>query len=107
MGISVHNTVVVDGSNPAQTDRLFLGILRNVANAAGGGAGAAVTVALPNAFPGGELPADGSYSVSVDAGQACVTAVTAKTATGFTLTLTPYPATATFAAGKLQIVVEA
>lgn len=107
MSTPVHVSAVLDGSNPAQADRILLGVVRNLANVAGSGAGASVVIPLPNLFPSGELPSDGSYVVSVDAGQPCIASASAKTSTGFTLTLTPYPSTATLAAGKVQINVEA
>ena len=78
-----------------------------VANAAGSGAGDAVTVSTLSAFfadsqGNGWLPAN--YSVLVTPNQACSASVSAKTATGFTVTLTPASGV-TLAAGTFDVLV--
>lgn len=79
----------------------------NVANAAGSGAGSAVTVAIafptPMAYPAG-FPSS-NYCVQVQPNQACLVAVTSKTQAGFNVVLTPSPATATLAAGTFDLCV--
>jgi hypothetical protein len=79
----------------------------NVANGAGGGAGAAVTTSVT--FPTGfTYPAGfptGNYAVQVTPNQSCTASVTAKTQAGFNVVLTPVPSTATLAAGTFDLTV--
>lgn len=102
MSINNNTNAVLDGSNPAYTDRLLIGIKLAVANVAGG-AGANVTTAV--SFPSGELPAN--YSVSIDAGQACFAYATNKTSIGFNVVLQPTSGTTSIAAGTFNVIVEA
>jgi hypothetical protein len=75
------------------------GLQLAVANAAGGSAGASVTVAVSFASP---LPSN--YVVFVDSGQVSVVGtVSARTSTGFTVTLTPLATTVTVAAGSFNV----
>lgn len=100
MPFPVHTVEFADGSQFSQSDRLTLFTAYNVANAAGSGAGASVTV--PISVPSG-LPA--SYGVSVTPSQACFDAVTSKTQTGFNIVLTPTGSGVTLAAGTLDVIV--
>lgn len=97
-----HTLEAKDGSTFARTDRVIIATA-TVANAAGGSAGASVTVSFATAFS--DLPA--SYSVFFDAGQDAVAFATSKTGTGFSATLNPRLATNTLAAGNLTAFVVA
>ena len=101
MTFDVHTVSNPDGAKGQFNDRVVLGSLIGVANAAGGGAGAAVTVAVT----GLKLPA--KYAVAVNPGQDATWFVSAKTATGFTVTLNPRLAANTLAAGTIDIVITA
>lgn len=101
MSNPVHVLDVVDGSALANLDRVKFGLQKSIANVAGAGAGAAVTTNVT--FNNAELPP--SYVVDVDAGQSCLSYVTNKTANGFSVTLVPYPSTATLAAGTFGVTV--
>ena len=99
----VHTIVVPDGairglSNPGE---ITLGVLKGITNAVGGGAGAAVTTVVS----GLKLPA--AYTVLVQPNQDATAFVTAKTATGFSVTLTPRLAANTLAAGTFDVVIVA
>jgi len=84
-------------------DRLIGGLQLAVANAAGGSAGASVTVAVSFAS---QLPAN--YAVFVDIGQSGVVGtVTARTSTDFNVVLSPVLTTATVAAGTFNVLVVA
>ena len=74
-------------------------------NAAGSGNGAPVTVActFTNQFGNGLLPS--TYVVSVAPSQACFASVSAKSATGFTVTLTPTTSGVTLATGTVDVIV--
>jgi hypothetical protein len=65
--------------------------LRNIPNAAGSGTAAVTTVIdnLTDTFGVGQLDPTGAYSVQVTPNQACLVSVTNKTASGFTVVLTP------------------
>jgi hypothetical protein len=79
------------------------------ANAAGSGQGATVTVQCNFVGQWGQplLPSPSSYVVSVAASQACFHSVSNKTASGFTVVLTPTSSTATLAAGSIDCIVTA
>jgi hypothetical protein len=97
----VHVTDILDGSTPLSwSDRIRLGVKLALANAAGSTAGS--PVAVPVTFSEALPP---QYAVSVDAGQECISWVTAKTGSGFTVNLAPYPSTATLAAGSINVTV--
>lgn len=99
MPFSIHDIDLADGSTPTMQDRLLGGLQLAVANAAGGSAGASVTVAVSFVS---QLPAN--YAVFVDSGQAGVVGtVSARTNTGFTVTLSPILTTATVAAGTFNV----
>lgn len=80
-----------------QKGRILLASALGVANAVGGAAGAAVTVTVTGLK---NLPA--SYGVLVNPGQDATWFVSAKTATGFTITLNPRLAANTLAAGTVD-----
>lgn len=101
MPIDCHTVEMVDGSSFARTDRVILATLPGVANAAGSGAGAAVTTTIS----GLSLPA--SYSVSATANQAAAVSVTNKSYTGFSVTLTPLSSSATLSSGTFDALVVA
>jgi hypothetical protein len=95
-----NHIAVADGSTPGPfSDRVLAGQILGVANAAGGGAGAAVATAVVAS----ELPA--AYQVIVTASQDATAFVTSKTATGFTVTLTPRLAATTLAAGTFDCLI--
>jgi hypothetical protein len=76
----------------------------NIANPAGSGAGASVSVTINNLvdqFGTGRLP--NNYAVTVTPSQACASSVTNKNNSGFTVTLTPL--SGTLAAGTFDFVV--
>ena len=83
--LEMHTVEVVDGSNIQNSDRVVLGILNNVANLAGFGAGNPVTTAV--SFPT-LTPLPPNYSVKITPSQACLVSVTNKTWNGFNVTLT-------------------
>lgn len=103
MGLDLHTIEVMPGSAPTQQpDRLKYWTQYAVANGAGGGAGAAVTVPVAVAAAAG-LPANGNYIVDVEASQDCTAFVSAKTALGFNVTLTPRLAATTLSAGNFNV----
>ena len=62
----------------------------NISNSAGSGSSpVSVSVAFTDQFGVGELPAGGAYAVSVSPSQACFVSISNKTASGFTVVLTP------------------
>jgi hypothetical protein len=91
-------TINVDGNA-----QMIYGARANVANAAGAGAGDAVTTALTfeDQYGNGTLPPE--YSVVVTPSQACMVSVTDKTTSGFNVVLTP--ASGTLEAGTFDLVV--
>jgi hypothetical protein len=99
-----HTIESPDGATPAHQDRTVIGALPGVANAAGGGAGAAVTttVTLPASA---NLPAN--YSVLINPGQDATWFVSNKTFDSFQVTLTPRLAANTLAAGSFDAVIVA
>lgn len=99
MAIDKRTTAVLDGSSATFTDRTILGISIGLANAAGGGAGAAVTTAVTFAE---QLPP--TYTVLVQPNQDATAFVTSKTSNGFSVTLTPRLAANTLAAGTFDVV---
>jgi hypothetical protein len=100
MAIDIRVIELADGSNQSRSDRLLAGIQLAVANLSGA-TSAAVTTAV--SFLPGALPS--VYAVFVDAGQAAVFAtVSAKTVSGFNVTLTPLTGAAV-AAGSFSVLV--
>jgi hypothetical protein len=101
MPIPVHTVEVPDGLALQNSDRLVLGTLNGVANAAGGGAGQSVATAIT----GMSLPP--KYQVIVDPGQDATCWITAMTAAGFTVNMSPRLAANTLAAGSFNATVVA
>ena len=99
MPLDMHTLQIADGSTPTSfSDRLQVAFLPGVATpAAAEGASSTVTVS------GLVLPA--SYVVHALPSQPAVVSVSAKTFSGFTLTLTPISSTETLAAGTVDIMV--
>jgi hypothetical protein len=82
----------------------------SVANAAGSGDGASVTTSLTfeDQFGNGRLPGDsgqGRYAVTVSPSQPCFWTVTNKTASGFSVVLTPTSSGVPLAAGTFDVLV--
>lgn len=99
----VHAIEFADSSAaPTQSDRVKQWTAFGIANLAGGSAGAAVAVAVAVPAAAG-LPANGSYFVDVELSQDATYYITAKSATGFTVNLLPRLASATLAAGSLNV----
>jgi hypothetical protein len=101
MSLPIHTVIQGAGSTAfAQKDRMSVVALGAVAYGAGGSAGASVTVAVT----GLSLPA--TYCVLPgDPGQDATVFVSGRTQSGFTLHLSPRLASATLAAGAVDIVV--
>lgn len=104
MPLNMHTVEVADGSNQQNQDRLVVALKTGIANAAGGGAGAAVTTAVTLSQ---ELPANYGVYVTVNNTVSASVAITGKTSTGFNVVLTPNPATATLAVGTFDVLVVA
>lgn len=85
------------GDGYANKDKIVSAIGLNVANAAGGGAGVSVTVAVTGLK---NLPA--KYIVTVNPKQDATWWVTAQTSTGFTINLSPRLAASTLASGTVD-----
>ena len=100
MAFDLHTIEALDGGTLARQDRLVLAMLNQVANAAGGGAGAAVTVTVSGLKT---LPA--AYNVLVNPGQDATWFVDTKTNDGFVVHLLPRLAANTLASGHIDIVV--
>lgn len=101
MAIVKNHASVLDGSIGGPfSDRMIVGQQLGVANLIGGGAGAAVVTAVAFSEP---LPA--AYQVIVSVGQDATAFVSAKTATGFNVTLEPRLAANTLAAGTFDVLV--
>jgi len=90
-----------------QSMPIIIGSVFNVANAAGSGAGAAVTTAVcfTDRYGTGLLPP--SYSVHVTPSQAAFVTITDKTSSGFNVVLTPSASGVTLAAGAFELTVVA
>lgn len=103
MPFPLHIVEVADGSNNLWSDRLIVGVQNGLASAAGGSAGAAVTVTVAFA----DLPAVYGVHVGINNADAATAVVSNKTSTGFTVTLAPAVATVTLAAGTIDVLVVA
>jgi hypothetical protein len=78
----------------------------NIANAAGSGAGASVSVTIGNLvdqYGTGRLP--NNFAVAITPSQACFWSVSNKTNAGFTVTLTPTTSGTTLVAGTFDFIV--
>lgn len=99
MAQALHTVIAPDGATLGNPGQITIGSFPGIANAAGSGAGAAVTTAVSVAG----LPAN--YSVTVNPGQDATWYVTGKTTTGFNVVLNPRLAANTLAAGTFDVVV--
>jgi hypothetical protein len=103
MSMKIQQLIGANGYTP------FVYSLPNQQNNAGGGAGQSVTVSFATTFQDNYgnpvLPAQGLYSVQVTPNQSATAAVTNKTASGFSVVLTPLPSTGTLASGQFDILV--
>jgi len=98
MPFDLHTLEVPDGGYGfGQKGRALVGAGLGVANAAGGGAGTSVTVAVSGLK---NLPAN--FGVLVNPGQDATWWISSKTATGFTINLSPRLAASTLAAGTVD-----
>lgn len=95
--------IIQDHGGSGQGDIIRMAMKIAVANVIGAGAGLSVVTAvtLPDAMP------DTNYSVQVTPNQDAVAFVTAKTRTGFNVTLFPRLAASTLAAGTFDVLVTA
>lgn len=100
MPLDMNVVEVPTGSDVNRTDRKIIAHKAAVANVVGASAGASVATVV-SGFT--ELPA--SYAVVVTPNQDAVAYVTAKSNTGFTVTLNPRLAANTLAAGTFDVVV--
>ncbi|PRF55333.1 hypothetical protein [Burkholderia multivorans] len=101
MSFDSHTVSAPAGAKPQLNDRAVLGSLIGVSTAAGSGAGASVSVPIS----GLSLPPN--YAVSVNPGQDATWFVSAKTQSGFTVTLNPRLAANTLAAGAIDVIITA
>lgn len=100
MAKDLHTVAVPSQSDPlANEDRVILLVKKALANAAGSGAGAAVTIPVT----GLQLPA--SYAVQVTPSQDATAWISGRSQTGFTINLAPRLAANTLAAGTVDVVV--
>lgn len=98
MPFPLHTLEVPDGGYGfGQKGRALIGSGIGVTNAAGGGAGTAVTVVVSGLK---NLPSN--FGVLVNPGQDATWFVSSKTSTGFTITLTPRLAANTLASGTVD-----
>ncbi len=98
MSKDLHTVALLPPTQLAQEDRVILGQQLQVANAAGSGAGAAVTTTVTFS---GNLPA--KFQALVDPGQDATWYTTNKTANSVDVVLTPRLAANTLAAGHFDI----
>ena len=102
MSFDIHTIQEPDAwASTPWSDRLFVGVQFSVANAAGSGAGA--TVVLNPTFPSSDMTPN--YVVMCSPSQACFWSISNKSASGFTLTLSPPSASATLGAGTVDVLV--
>jgi hypothetical protein len=91
----------------SQDSPCYVWCQRDIANSGGGSAGNSVTIgitfAVSSAFPNG-FPTP-NYAAHVTPSQGCLTSVQAKTQLGFSVVLTPSPATSTLVAGSFDVCV--
>ncbi len=100
------NSVLVDKPTSYGNTTGYRGnvvLLPNNVNAAGSGAGAAVSV--PFVFTGLTLPSNLAYTVEAMPSQACAISWTSKSTTGFTVVLTPLTSGVTLSSGTFDVVV--
>jgi len=100
MGFPLHTVDAHNGSDLTKLDRLGVYLKKQIATAAGSGAGAAVTIAIT----GLTLPA--KYAVFVSPSQDATYYISGRTQSGFTINLLPRLAANTLAAGTIDLKVE-
>lgn len=114
MSLDLHTVAIVKGSvnNAAsagtvlnQQDRLKIGFQIQVATVAGSGAGASVTTAVAFSSLPVNSSGTGTYGVIATPNQDAVAYVTNKATGGFSLVLNPRLASATLAAGTVDLIV--
>jgi hypothetical protein len=101
--MSIAKHIIHDHGGFGDTQSVRMAQAVNVANLIGGGAGQSIVTAVAFAAP---MP-DATYSVQVTPHQDAVAFVTAKTVSGFNVTLTPRLAADTLAAGTFDVLVTA
>ncbi len=101
MSLDLHTVEAVPGAAPNANDKLRVGYLNAIANAAGGSAGASVAVAIT----GLSLPPN--YNVHVEVDQDANAWISSKTQSGFTVNLEPRLAANTLAAGTFNVTIVA
>lgn len=89
-------------ANTGTSFRQNKGYYHNLANAAGGSAGVAVTTVLTFSEP---LPSI-DYGVHITASQACFTSWTSKTVSGVSIVLTPKDGSTTLASGTFDVEID-
>lgn len=100
MSKAIHTVSLPAQSDPlSQEDRVVLLVKKALANAAGSGAGAAVTIAVT----GLQLPA--SYVVQAMPSQDATIWISGRSQTGFTINLAPRLAANTLASGTVDVLV--
>lgn len=100
MSFPVHTVQVKKGSDLNRVDQLDVYLKKQIANAAGSGAGAAVTLAVAVSLPA-------KYAVFVSPSQDATWWITNRTQAGFTINLAPRLAANTLAVGTLDLMVVA
>lgn len=98
MNNPVHTVDVIGGSNVSMKDRIIVGKLEGIANAAGGGAGLSVTTAVSMTLPT-------NYTVLAEMSQDATYYITSKTTTGFNVVMNPRLAANTLASGSFNVVI--
>lgn len=91
---------------PSSSFRAIICILNNIANAAGGGAGQAVTTAvqIKDIIPEFDnLPDDLNYNIQISTNHAVNASWSSKTNEGFNVVLTPLNAADTVQAGTFDV----
>ena len=101
--MSIAKHVVRDHGGFGDTHSVRMAMSANIANVIGGGAGLSVVTAVVFKSP---MPS-AVYSVNVTPNQDAVAFVTAKTTTGFNVTLFPRLAANTLAVGTFDVIVTA
>jgi hypothetical protein len=104
MSFAKHNIQILEfgSAQSSNSDRVILGQILSVANAAGTGAGATVSTVVTFLDP---LPP--SYGVVITPNQAAVAWVSAKTTFGFTVNLAPLLPATTLSAGAIDVTIVA
>src|ERR1039457_7087655 len=97
---AIHTLKRIDGSAAALSDQVVIGVLPQVSNTAGVGAGNSVSTVVTFSK---ELPAN--YGVFITTNQNADAYVTSRTATGFTVVLSPNIASVQLSAGAFDVLI--